>query len=107
MEPIIYLHTTEENTLDKVFKDCKGYYLYEEIIVCINLYNSTGKTEDETISDIIDTIAHEYLHYTIWECRAQYGQKWITDYFEEELVATILGHTFDPEDYAELIQIEE
>ena len=94
--------------IHKLYKDAFAYYIYEDKIIYINLYQHYNyfKNEDELIINLCKTIGHEHLHFTILESRMQYGDKLRYDFFEEKIITELMEEEWDEEEYYYLIQEE-
>ncbi len=106
VKDILFINDVNQHK-DNLFKEDFGYYDYNNDVAYINLYIIKDWAEDKIISEIISTISHEELHSIIWQCRKDYGDKFLFDFFEEKIIREALGEPWDPEDYYHLVQINE
>jgi len=98
--------------IHNLYKESFGYYNYEKNTVFINLvfhqdnHNHNHNDEDDFILNVSKSIGHEYLHYVIWKCRKQYGDRLRHQFFEEKLITELMDEDWDEEEYYYLIQEE-
>ena len=108
LKPEFKLIINENQIKDNTYKLDFGYYNYDKNSIIINLpLHLLYSTDEEKLWKLIgNTISHEYLHYTIWQCRKSYKHKLRYDFFEEKIIAEIMKEKWDEEKYYYLIQDE-